>query len=155
MTDVMHHIPDARAFLSEARRVLQSGGKILMIEPWVSGWSRLIYGSLHHEPFRPDAEEWSFSSLVPGAGSRTGPLSVANGALPWIVFARDRAKFEREFPQLAIETVRPFMPFRYIVSGGVGMRSLMPGFSHGAWRAIEKVFGERLAMFAFIAVRRR
>lgn len=43
MTDVMHHIPDPQDFLAEARRTLKRGGRILMVEPWVSAWSRFIY----------------------------------------------------------------------------------------------------------------
>src|SRR5690349_11996351 len=34
MTDVFHHIPDVKAFLSEAQRCIRPGGKIVMIEPW-------------------------------------------------------------------------------------------------------------------------
>jgi len=115
MTDVMHHMPDVDRFFAEASRCLRKGGKILMIEPWVSSWSRLVYTRLHHEPFLPEAEEWAFAS--------TGPLSGANSALPWIVFVRDRRKFESRFPELEIGGIRPFLPFRYLLSGGVGMRS--------------------------------
>lgn len=145
-TDVLHHMPDACRFLAEASRCLRDGGKILMIEPWVSAWSRFVYTRFHHEPFRPDAQDWSFDSA--------GPLSSANGALPWIVFARDRERFETEFPQLVIEEVRPFMPFRYLLSGGVSMRSLMPRFSHAAWARTERMLGSQMAMFAFVSVRR-
>jgi SAM-dependent methyltransferase len=145
-TDVLHHMPNVRQFLAEASRCLRNGGKILMIEPWVSAWSRFVYTRFHHEPFRPDAQEWSFDSA--------GPLSSANGALPWIVFARDRQRFETEFPQLVIEEIRPFMPFRYLLSGGVSMRGLMPGFSHTAWARLERTLGSRMAMFAFVSVRR-
>ena len=149
-TDVLHHMSDVRRFFAEAARCLQPGGRILMIEPWVTSWSRFVYTRFHHEPFRPESEDWSFPS--------TGPLSGANGAIPWIVFTRDRPRFEEEFPHLAIESVRPFLPFRYLVSGGVGMRSLMPGFSHGMWAALERLLHGRmstLAMFAFVSVRRR
>jgi SAM-dependent methyltransferase len=149
-TDVMHHIPDVGRFLTEASRCLREGGKILMIEPWVSAWSRLVYKHFHHEPFFPDVQKWSFPS--------TGPLSGANGALPWIVFVRDRHEFESEFPQLEIQKIRPFLPFRYLVSGGVSMRSFMPGFSHYLWARLERMLERRmssLAMFAFVSVRRR
>jgi len=148
-TDVLHHMADVRRFFAEACRSLLPGGKILMIEPWVSGWSRFVYKHLHHEPFQPDAPDWAFPT--------TGPLSGANGALPWIVFQRDRAKFESEFPALTVEQIRPFMPFRYLVSGGVGMRSLMPGFTHPLWAAFERSLNgsmPRLAMFAAISLRR-
>lgn len=150
LTEVMHHLPDARQFLAESRRCLTDGGKLLMIEPWVTPWSRFVYAKLHHEPFRPEATDWDFPS--------TGPLSGANSALPWIVFVRDRQRFEREFPELTIETIRPFLPFRYLLSGGVGLRSLMPGFTHGSWAQVEKMLEPQmpsLAMFAFLAIRKR
>ena len=149
MTDVLHHLPHAESFFAEAARCLRKDGKILMIEPWVTPWSRLVYTRLHHEPFRPEAEDWSFSS--------TGPLSGSNSAIPWIVFVRDRRRFESLFPQLSIEQIRPFMPFRYLVSGGVGLRSLMPGFTHAAWAGLEQMMADQmsqLAMFAFISLRR-
>lgn len=150
MTDVLHHVPDVRAFFREAGAAVRPGGVVAMVEPWVSAWSRVVYGRLHHEPFVPDATRWEFAA--------TGPLSGANGALPWIVFERDRAIFEREFPEWTIETVRPMMPFRYLVSGGVSMRSLMPGWSFGAWRAAEGALQpamRHLAMFAIVVLRRR
>src|SRR5690348_13799420 len=47
MTNVLHHIPQPSKFLEEASRCLVDGGSILMIEPWVSSWSRMIYSHLH------------------------------------------------------------------------------------------------------------
>jgi SAM-dependent methyltransferase len=149
MTNVLHHIPQVNRFLSEATRCLRSGGRILMVEPWVTPWSRFIYTRFHHELFDPEATDWSFAS--------TGPVSGGNGAIPWILFVRDREKFELSFPELAIEQIRPFLPFRYLVSGGVGMRSLMPGFTYQAWAGVERLLKFRwrvLGMFAFVALRR-
>ena len=120
-----------------------------MIEPWVTPWSRLVYQNLHHEPFLPDAAEWRFP--------RTGPMSSANGALPWIVFDRDRARFEHEFPEWRIASIELLMPFRYLVSGGVTMRSLAPGWTFGVWRSLERALNpwmNRLAMFARIVLQR-
>ena len=77
--------------------------------------------------------------------------------MPWIVLERDRVKFEAEFPALAVEKIRPFMPFRYLVSGGVTMRNLMPGFTHSAWLGLENLLKNqmsRLGLFAFVAIRR-
>jgi SAM-dependent methyltransferase len=148
MTDVFHHIARPRAFLAEAQRSLRPRGRIVMVEPWVTPWSRLIYQNLHHEPFRPDAAEWEFPS--------SGPLSSANGALPWIVFERDRTVFEREYPGLGTVQVRPFMPLAYLVSGGVALRTLLPGWSYPVLRAAERLTAESaMAMFAFITVERR
>lgn len=150
MTDVFHHIPDVAAMLHEAARCVKSGGGVVMTEPWVSPFSQVIYMHLHHEPFRPDASDWTLDG--------DGPLSSANGALPWMVFVRDRDRFEREFPEWEIVRIEPFMPFRYLVSGGVSMRTLSPDWSYDLWRNLEGVLEPlmpQLAMFALIALRRR
>jgi len=146
MTDVFHHLPDAAKFLREATRCVRPGGVVAMIEPWVSTWSQFVYTKLHHEPFVPDAPSWEFPT--------SGPLSGANGALPYIVFRRDRERFERDFPQWRIETLRPFMPLRYLVSGGVSMRSFVPGMAFKPIRAGENLVGATGAMFAHIVIRR-
>jgi hypothetical protein len=85
-----------------------------------------------------------------------GPLASANGALPWIVFERDRVQFERESLQWRIETIMPCMLFRYLVSGGVSLRPLMPGRAFGMWRGLEKAFDPWMktwAMFTLIVLR--
>jgi SAM-dependent methyltransferase len=150
MTNVLHHIPEPRAFFREADRCLRAGGAVVLIEPWVSPWSRLIYTNLHHEPFRPEETGWSHSLA--------GPLSGANGALPWIILHRDRAEFEAQFPELAIANTELLMPFRYLVSGGVTMRSLMPGIAFPLWKLLEaglKPWMSAWAMFALIVVVKR
>jgi SAM-dependent methyltransferase len=149
MTDVLHHIPDVRRFLIEASGAVRAGGVVIMIEPWVTTWSRFVYTNFHHEPFRPDAEDWTFAE--------SGPLSSANGALPWIVFERDRRRFSAEFHEWRIESIRLGMPVRYLLSGGVSLRSLMPGWTFPGWRGVERVLQpwmDRLAMFATIVLRR-
>ena len=150
MVDVLHHIPDVRPFFDDASQCLRPGGVMVMVEPWVSTWSRFVFSTLHHEPFRPEAESWAFPS--------SGPLSGANGALPWIVFERDRSRFEAAWPSLHVHGVTPIMPFRYLVSGGVSMRQMMPGALYGAWRAIDRTLSRwptRWPMFALIELRRQ
>jgi len=149
MTNVLHHLPRSRSFFSEAARCVRPGGVIVMIEPWVTSWSRVVYSHLHHEPFDPESPVWEFP--------RTGPLSGANGALPWIVFGRDRKQFEGDFPEWEVRTVRPFMPVRYLISGGLSLRSLMPGWSFGFWRVCENALGplrSKCGMFALIVLER-
>jgi SAM-dependent methyltransferase len=150
MTNVLHHLARPRCFFAEAARCVKPGGVMVMIEPWVTAWGKFIYTHLHHEPFVPDASCWEFP--------QTGPLSGANGALPWILFVRDREQFEQEFPMWQVHTIRPTMPFRYLVSGGVSRRALMPSWSFSAWRTLENCMRPWLkywGMFAQITLSHR
>jgi SAM-dependent methyltransferase len=151
MINVFHHISRPRAFLAEAARAVAPGGALIMLEPWRSRWSRLVYGAFHAEPFDADAPQWEFAD--------GGRLTSANGALPWIVFHRDRGTFEREFPEWRVEAVDLSVggPFRYLLSGGVSFIALTPARSFGAWRLVERAlapFMSHWAMFAIIRLTR-
>jgi SAM-dependent methyltransferase len=123
MMNVLHHIQDTEAFFAEAVRVLKPGGKVVMQEPANTLFSRFIYTFLHHEPFDTVAVNWK---LPPG-----GPLSMANGALPWIIFKRDRQRFEALFPELEIRTLYGVHPVLYLASGGFSARQLVPSWMEG------------------------
>jgi len=123
MLNVFHHIPDAAAFLSEAVRCLAPNGRAFIADQ-NRGWiSSPILRYFHSEPYAPASKTWQFAS--------TGPLNGANGALPWMVFARDRSRFEREFPNLKLLQYKPTTPLRYWLSGGLKRWSLLP---ESAWK---------------------
>lgn len=149
-TDVLHHISRPALFFEEASRCVKSGGRVIMVEPWVSALSTVIYKYFHHEPFDPRIEKWEFISQ--------GPLSDANGALPWIIFERDRQVFSARFPEWDIQVIKPFMSCRYLLSGGFSRHGLMPARTFYFWKMVEQ-FVEKLtgqtAMFAKIIIEKR
>ena len=54
--------------------------------------------------------------------------------------------------------IEPIMPFRYLLSGGMSLPSLMPEWSFDLWRKIEarlKPWMRQLAMFALIVLEKR
>jgi len=118
MQNVLHHVPDAEAFFSECQRCLMPGGRVLIADQYPGWLAHWILKYAHHEAYDPAASEWSFPS--------SGPLSGANGALAWIVFFRDRARFQQQFPQLRIERIDRHTPLRYWLSGGLKSWSLIP-----------------------------
>ena len=148
MTDTMHHIPDSEKFLQEVSRVLVDNGKLTLIEPANSIWGRFIYRNFHHEPFDPSAS-WTIPS--------SGPMSGANGALPWIVFVRDFLIFQQKFPNLKIQVIDYRNPFLYLVSGGVSYRQLLPDFAYGFLNLIDKILpkiSKQLSMFMLVKITR-
>ncbi|MFA6185805.1 MAG: class I SAM-dependent methyltransferase [Phycisphaerae bacterium] len=149
MFDVLHHIPNPRLFFREACRCLRPGGKIVMIEPANTLWGRFIYKNFHHEAFDEKAG-WQMES--------TGPLSSANGAVPWIIFNRDRKIFENEFPELQILKISFHTPLRYLISGGLTLRQLLPGCCYGLVAGLEWLLSPAnniLGMFQTIEIEKR
>jgi len=143
-TDTFHHLPDAELFLAEVSRVLIDGGKLVLIEPWSNCLADFIYGRFHPEPFKKDSAWITFGA---------GPMTRANGALPWIVFERDRLLFAERFPALAVTAIRQLMPVSYLVSGGARTRIGMPGMLYKVIRKVERFFERRgLGLSALIVV---
>lgn len=149
LVDVLHHLSSPRAFFAEAERCIMNEGGIFMIEPCNTIWGNFVWSHFHHEPFDTQAG-WELEEA--------GPLSGANGALPWIVFNRDRTEFERHYPALEIMRIKPFMPVSYLLSGGVSMRAFLPGWCYRPVRILEGALGPLnhiTGMYSIICLRRR
>lgn len=140
--NVLHHIPKIEKFFYEAVRTLNPHGRVIFIEPWPTALSVPIYQYLHHEPF-DRTRDWY---VRPG-----DPLFSANGALPWIIFSRDRNKFLQKFPALHVASITTFMPFSYLISGGIERRWPLFPWLFSWVRNLEKPF-DFLGLFALIVV---
>jgi SAM-dependent methyltransferase len=150
MLNVLHHIPNNEQFFSEAQRTLTRGGFVYMIEPATTWFSKLIYKNFHHEPFDETVQEWKFASK--------GPLSDANGALPYIIFQRDYDKFRKLYPELELITFHYHTPLKYLLSGGLSRPSLVPYFLYGCITFTEKILSRlfpKFALFQTIIVRKK
>lgn len=146
MLNTLHHINDVEKIFKETERCLKIGGKLVAIEPANTFWSRFIYQKIHHEQFDPSGP-WHFKG--------DSPLSSSNGAIPWIVFCRDRATFEKKFPSLKVLSIRLHTPFRYIISGGFSIGQLLPSFTFNTISYIEKFLSplnRHIAMFQTIEI---
>ena len=147
----MHHVHDIDVFFNEATRCIKPNGAIIMIEPWVTPWSKFVYSNFHHEPFEPEATSWKLPA--------SGPLSGGNDALPWIIFNRDTEKFNKRHPSWMIKSVTLWMPYSNLLSGGVAMRSLAPGWLYTPLAYIENHLPDSLlrksAMFSTIILEKR
>jgi SAM-dependent methyltransferase len=149
MLNVLHHLPDPAQFFGECTRVLRPGGRVCLIEPFVSPLSRRLVKALHHEPWDETAA-WELP--------RSGPMTGANMAMPWNIFFRDRARYDREFRELPVDSVKLHTMFQYLLSGGVSMRALLPGAMFGPSLAVERLLspaGAVLASMMTVELQRR
>lgn len=149
MIDVLHHIKDSRQFFKEMSRTLKIGGKVVMIEPANTLWSRFIYKNFHHEPFEVRGR-WGFDE--------GGALSGANMAIPWIIFFRDKQLFAEEFPEFEVCNIEVHTPFRYLLSGGLSMKQLLPSWTYPLVRIVESLLSpvrNHLGMFMTIELRKK
>jgi SAM-dependent methyltransferase len=150
LTHVFHHIPDVERFLREACRVLAPGGVISMVDETHTPFARFFFRRIHPEPYDDTTALWSFPE--------GDTMLDSNQALTWIVFDRDRSRFEREFPMLKLEQ-RRFLPwFGYLMSGGVNLRTFFPGFLTSAVGAADRVLRSLDPVFAIhwhLTIRKR
>jgi SAM-dependent methyltransferase len=150
--NAFHHLPNPRLFFSELQRILVPGGGAVLIEPHFGPLASVIYPRLFKsEGFDKAFPEWE----VPAAG----PMNGANQALSYIVFVRDLQTFAAEFPLLEVVhrgalTNGP----RYVLSGGLNFRQLVPQVFSPVVKAIEGLLWplrEVIGLHQMIVIRRR
>lgn len=140
--NTFHHLPEPRRFFAELVRALHPGGGAILVEPHHGPFAAALYPRL----FRTEGYDKFFPAWeVP----MDGPMSGANQALSHVVFRRDRAVFEREFPKLQIVEQRPMTSaLRYLLSGGLNFRQLVPDGAAGLLRGVERVLAPAASAWA-------
>jgi SAM-dependent methyltransferase len=66
MIDVLHHLSNPMKFFEEAMRVLEKQGRIIIIEPFPSPFSFIIYKIFHPEPFIMNVDYFNKSQIENG-----------------------------------------------------------------------------------------
>ena len=132
MLDVLHHLPHPLDFMTEATRVLRPGGVIVMIEPWITPASYLMYRYFHQEDciLKIDLQS-PFQSNGKNAfdGNTTIPYNLV-----------------RHFTQmpagpLRLVRVDPFLGLPYLATLGFKLNRPIPQLVIRASRAFEKLLG--------------
>lgn len=84
MVDALHHLPRPLEFMAEAARVLHPGGRLAMVEPWITPASFLLYRYFHHEDCRMGID------LARPFGDPGKRALDGNSAIPRLVLRRWR-----------------------------------------------------------------
>lgn len=152
--NLFHHLPDPEKFFHELSRTLAPGGGCVLIEPHFGPVSGFIHSWLHKdEHFDKQAKCWQTEGI-------SGPLSGANQALAYLVFHRDKQLFQEKFgAELEILESTPLSNgIRYLASGGVNFRQLVPDFLEPILKATECLlspFANTYALHNLIVIRRK
>jgi len=146
-----HHFPEPRKFFNELNRKLVNGGGCVLIEPYYGTIASKMYTNLFDtEIFDKTQKEWE---------SDSGYMQGANQALSYIVFIRDRDVFEKEFPNLEIVETKVMNNYlKYLVSGGLNFRALLPNFMSPVISLFELIlspFNKILGLHYVIVIRKR
>jgi SAM-dependent methyltransferase len=143
LIDVFHHLARPVRFLDEAARTLQPGGRVVVVDPYCSPVSSVLYRRFHRE--RTDLRDDPFREDAPGAGD---PLA-SNQALATLAFFRERAELARRCPALPVLERRRLALLAYPLSGGFTGRPLVPKRVGLGLRRIEPLLAPLAPLLAF------
>jgi SAM-dependent methyltransferase len=129
-----HHFPNPDLFFNELDRVLVKGCGCILIDPYYGTIAKRFYKKIFDtETFDMTQKEWVNESL--------GFMNGANQALSYIVFIRDKKKFEERYPNLEIIVQKPLNNYmRYVLSGGLNFRQILPSFFSPVIKFFEFIF---------------
>lgn len=152
LIDTLHHLYNPIKFLHEAGRILESKGRLIMIEPYPSFFSSLIYKKFHPEPFIMDINYFGRISNVKCQKN----LLYSNQGIAFLLFFKNyqktMSKFKTIFHTIKIKKMSYFL---YPASGGFEYRQLIPDFMISFTKLMEYLltpFKDLLAFRCYIVL---
>jgi SAM-dependent methyltransferase len=116
--DVLHHLGEPAAFFAESARVLVPGGRLALVEPWITPLSWVIYRFFHQEDCRLSVDPWN--PFREGKDSFDG-----DAAVPWRL-VRDTGAAGWRSLGFAPPRVRRVNALAYVATLGFRAGSLLP-----------------------------
>ena len=121
MVDVLHHLAVPKQFFEEVQQCLRPGGRLLLIDVYVSFFSYWVLKAFHSEPVDFKKDPWGTTTQV---SSKQNPWD-ANQAIATQLFWNDLSTFEHQFPGLSIIHKETF-DWCWPLSGGFSHPAFLP-----------------------------
>lgn len=137
--DVFHHLQAPEAFLHEARRVLSLGGRVILLEPFISLLSWPVYGLLHPEPVG-----WRRPIDRRAQLSRSRPNYAAQGNATRLFFRREIPDWPTGWEIVHAEA---FSSLAYLLSGGYSRPAFYPACCLGLVQRLDRWLSRWPALF--------
>jgi SAM-dependent methyltransferase len=138
--DVFHHLERPNAFFKEARRVLTSGGRVIIFEPYISASSMVVYGLLHHEPVA-----WNASINYSNDSPSEDCYYAAQGNATRLFF---RLETEKWLKGWKVFHKRLVVSFSYLLSGGYSKLAMYPESALPIMQKIDSILSHLPSLFA-------
>jgi len=129
--DVLHHFAAPADFFREAARALRAGGRIALVEPWITPFSWVIYRFFHQEDCRLGVDPWS---PFPAHGKDS---FEGDAAVPWKIVGETKDARWRELG-LSPPGLTRLNAFAYLLTLGFRPGSLLPARLAGPIVALDR-----------------
>jgi len=140
--DSIHHSEQPSKAIIELLRVIRKGGKIILVEPFVSPLSYLAYKIFHHEDTSWDFKEQgsielSLRNLNPETGDQGVSRFIINQLSNWRI---------TNFPKLTVTTTY-LSPLSFFATGGVSRPLNTPKIFVNSLIQVEKLIPNFIVKF--------
>jgi SAM-dependent methyltransferase len=145
--DFVHHLARPAAFFAEVARVLEPGGRLAVVEPWVTPLSFPVYRWLHQEGCRPRLDPWDPFRV--GLGKKDA--FDGDAAVVWALVKRTPAERWRDLG-FVNPRVRVLNGFAYLLSLGFKPGSLLPLRLTSSMQAVDRALDFAAPLFGMRAL---
>lgn len=134
--DMLHHLAAPMDLLREASRILVPGGRLILIEPWITPFSWFIFRFFHQERCDLSEAPWS-----PDSNHAAEKVAFdGNQAIPYLLFgSRHCSRTLQALPEFKMTAIEPFCLFAYLLSGGFNHAGLLPEFLYPLVAKLERL----------------
>ena len=119
--DVLHHLESPLLFFKQVSEILETGGRLVLVEPAITPLGGLIY-AFHSEAIDMSVDPLEQDLIL---SSKKEPFE-GNQAIATLMSGEYREELERKIPNLELKVKRWKGVFCYPLSGGFSRWSLMP-----------------------------